>query len=366
MLAGDVYAVTQGTGNDSINDTLFHELSAQPWAQLVSGEIFAVGTLHGTPVVVRGANASVFVAMEGGTWVEQTPAPTHWAVAGTGLRDRLGLSLREYVTLEGSSVPRLTLVPLVGVFRSANVANDELVVDLGTARFLTGAAAWAYHSIRVETAQPDALVSFLTSAGASAWVSGPRGVVAGINTGAGLDPRVVNVVLRLGTGALPADYLAAGIEEVSISVRVVVLGLAVLIGLLVALGIHATQARAFEDRRAAVGVLRAVGAGNRWMRARSLLETLPLAVVAGVVGGLLGFLVDAYAGSALPALAFGHEIRVAFDPITFALFLVGVVAISSLSQLILLQRALKDKPGESIRGEPTLQTPPSLEVVLRG
>jgi len=366
VLAGDVYAITQGTGRASVNASLLQALRDQPWAQLVSGEIFAFSTLHDTPVVVRGANASAFVAMEGGTWTETGALPNHWAIAGAGLQDRLGLGLGQAVSLEGSSIARIVILPLAGFFRSATLANDEILVDLGTARFLTGTPTQAYHSIRVKTSDPDALVAFLADRDASAWVSGPRGIVAGVNTAAGVDPRLVNIVLRLGTGGLPADYLVEGIAEVSLSVQVVAIGLAVLVGLLVALGIHAIQARAFEDRRAVVGVLRAVGAGNRWMRARLLLETLPLAVVAGALGGGLGFLVDATAGSALPALAFGHAIRVTFDPLPFALGVLAVVGVSLLSQLILLQRALKARPGESIRGEPTTRSPPSLEVILRG
>ena len=124
VLTSDVYALTQGTGPQSINESLVQSLSAQPWVELVEGEILAAGTLGGAPVVVRGANASVFVAMEGGTWVAQTSAPDHWAVAGSGLQARAGLSLGRYVTLEGSSNPALDVVPVVGFFRSSTLANE--------------------------------------------------------------------------------------------------------------------------------------------------------------------------------------------------------------------------------------------------
>jgi len=365
ILTSDVYALTQGSGAPSINDSLVQNLSAQPWVDLVEGEILAAGTLGGAPVVVRGANTSVFVAMEGGTWLAQTSAPVHWAVAGSGLQARAALVLGQYVTLEGSSNPRLDLVPVVGFFRSSTVANDELVVDVGTARFLTGTPAGRYHSIRVKTSDPAALSSYLRSVGASVWISGSQGFIRGVDTQTGLDPRLVNVLLRQGTGVLPPDYLSQALGEATDSVRVVAAGLGVLIALLVTLGVYALQARAFEDRRAVVGVLRALGARGGWMRGRALLEILPLALLAGVVGGGLGLLLDEAVSPMIPPLAFGHAIRVAFDPLTFGLLLIVVAATASASQLLLLQRALKERPAESLRTKPTEGRPVSLEVVLR-
>ncbi len=358
--------ITQGTGAYSINDSLAQNLTRQPWAELVSPEVFALGTLENTPVVVRGANATVFVRMEGGQWTEGGSAGPAWAVAGAGLRDRLGLSFGQVVTLEGSSIPRLALAPLTGFFRSDTAANDELLVDLSLARFLTGVPAGVYHSIRVKTADPAVLLSFLSSRGASVHVTGPGGSAGSVHTGSATDPRLLNLFLRYGQGPLPLDYLTEGLNEATNSVRVVSLGLIALLGLLVAFGIHAVQARAFADRRAAVGVLRAVGAGGTWIRVRILVETLPLVTVAGVVGTATGFLLATVLAPTSTLLAFGHEVRTSSDPLTFLVLVAFVVATSVLSELLLVGRALKDRPGESIREANATEVPPSLEVVLRG
>src|SRR5439155_1674500 len=56
ILAGDAYLATQGSGAYSVNESLADNLTAQPWARIVSPEILSLGTLHGEPVLVRAAN----------------------------------------------------------------------------------------------------------------------------------------------------------------------------------------------------------------------------------------------------------------------------------------------------------------------
>ncbi len=366
VLAGNVYVVTPGTGAYSINDSLAQNLSAQPWAAAVSPEIFSLGTLLGAPVVVRGVDPVTFLRIEGATGGLPAGTRTPWALAGSGLASRLSLMAGQELTLVGSSISRLDVVPLVGSYRTATAADDELLVDYGTARFLTGVGAGLYHSIRVETSEPDALVAFLASRGASAHVAGPGGVVGGVNSAPlPADPRVINLFLRYGLGVLPLDYVAEGVTEASNSVQVVTWGLEVLILLLVSLGIHALQARAFEDRRATLGVLRGLGAPDGWVRLRGLRETVPLSLAAGLLGAFLGFLAAEVLTPTSAIVAFGHEVRVAFDPIGFGLVVLAIVAVSAMSELLLLGRALRSRPAESFRDHASLGSPPSLEVVLR-
>ena len=131
-------------------------------------------------------------------------------------------------------------------------ANDELVVDYGTARFLTGTPAARYHSIRVNTSDPAALSSFLRSFGASVWISGAQGFISGVDTQTGLDPRLVNVLLRQGAGVLPPDYLSQALGETTDSVRVVAAVLGVLPYPLVVLRVSPLPPLAFARRPAAV------------------------------------------------------------------------------------------------------------------
>ncbi len=358
--------LTPGTGPYSINDSLAQNLSAQSWAQIVSPEIFSLGTLEGAPVVVRGVDPNTFLRMEAATGAPPANLTAPWALAGSGLASRLGLAAGEELTLVGSSVSRLDLVPLAGTFHTSTAADDELLVDYGTARFITGVGAAVYHSIRVETTQPSELLAFLAARVASVHVAAPGGNVGSINSAPlPTDPRVINLFLRYGLGPLPPDYLAEGIAEAANSVQVVAWGLELLVLLLVALGLHAVQARAYEDRRSAVGVLRALGASGPWMRLRSLRELLPLSVAAGLLGAALGSLGATLLTPSAAIVAFGHEVRVTFDPVTVLLVAACIIAVSTVSEMALLQPSLRERPSESLRRESLRTIPPSLEVVLR-
>jgi ABC-type lipoprotein release transport system permease subunit len=366
VLAGDVYVITQGSGAYSINDSLAQNLSGQSWAEAVSPEIFSLGTLGGTAVVTRGVDATAFIAVEGATATLPSALPHAWAIAGGGLASRLGLSAGDELTLVGSAIPRLDLVPLAGTFHAATAANDELLVDFATARFLSGVGPGIYHSIRVKTSDPAALLTFLEQRGASAHVSGPNGTVGNANTAPlPTDPRIINLFLRYGLGPLPADYLTEGLAEATNSVQVVAWGLEVLVVLLVALGIHAVQARAFAERQKTVGVLRSLGAPAGWVRVRALKELLPLSVGAAVAGSVVGSAAALLLTPTSAIVAFGHEVRVTFDPVGVIAVAAAVVGVSLVSEIVLLQRSLRERPSESLRREPVRATPPSLEVVLR-
>ncbi len=366
ILAGDVYVITPGTGTYSINESLAENLTLQPWAEVVSPEIFSLGTLEGSPVVVRGVDPVRFLRMEGASAGPPANLSPPWSLAGFGLASRLGLSAGQELTLVGSSISRLDVVPLADTFRTSTAADDELLVDFATARFLTGVGPGVYHSIRVETSEPAALLGFLQARGASAHVAGPGGSAGPVNSAPlPTDPRVINLFLRYGLGSLPIDYLAEGVTEATNSVQVVAWGLEAFVVLLVAFGIHAVQARAFADRRPTVGVLRALGAPGAWVHVRALAEMLPLAVAAGGLGAILGFVGVALLTPSAAILAFGHEVRVAPDPLTLVLVTAAVVGVSLLSELVLLEGALRERPSESLRGAPLPESPPSLEVVLR-
>ncbi len=365
IVLGDVYAITQGSGGFSINESLAENLTAQPWTDLVSPEILALGTLAGEPVLVRGAEPFAFVRMEDGDWVQSASVLDRWAFAGEGLATRLALESGTSVTLVGSAIPRRAFARITGVYRTETTANDELVVDYATARTLTGVGPEAYHTIRVRASDPGRLVAFLEAFGASVHVSGPDMPRVDVHSDPPTDERVTNLILRSGRGGTPRDYLSSAISEATISVRVVAYGIAGLLALLVAFGIHAIQARAFADRSTAVGILRAVGAGNGWMRRRILAETLPLALVAAAIGAGVGVLAAVWLRPSGRLLVFGHTVPVTFDLVTFAAIVVAVVLASTASALGLLRAALSARPAESIGERLATDPPQSLEVVLR-
>jgi len=358
--------VTQGSGPYSVNESLVQNLTGQPWARIVSPEILSLGTVRGEPVVVRAADPATFFSLESGTWVQAGAVGDRTAVAGEGLVRRLGLAVGDDVTVVGSSVPRIAFVRISGIYRAATSANDELLVDFAIGRLLSGLGATGFHSIRIRTTDPTALLTFLRGFGASVHVTGPDLPRVDIASDPPTDERISNLILRTGIGGTPRDYLASAVAEATNSVGVVAYGIAALLGILVAFGIHAVQARAFADRIPAVGVLRAIGAGNRWMRRRLLAESLPLAVGAAILGAGLGFLAETSLQPNASLVIFGHEVLVSFDLATFALVVLAVVAISILSGLWLLRKAMAARPAESIRETPAIASPQSLEAILRG
>ena len=366
ILAGDAYLVTQGSGPYSINESLAENLTAQPWAHIVSPEILSLGTVRGEPVVVRAAEPGTFLFLEGGEWVQPAAVRDPTAYAGEGLLRRVELAAGDNATLVGSSVPRIAFVHIEGIYRTATPANDELLVDFPLGRFLSGLGPTGFHSIRVRTSEPASLLSFLRGFGASVHVSGPNLPRADIASDPPTDERISNLILRTGIGGAPRDYLSTAVAEATSSVSVVAYGIAGLLGVLVAFGIHAVQARAFADRAPAVGVLRAIGAGNRWMRRRLLFESLPLALGAAALGAGLGFVAESWLQPNASLVIFGHEVLVSFDLTTFALVVLAVVATSMLSGLLLLRSAMATRPIESIRETPSVASPQSLEAILRG
>jgi ABC-type lipoprotein release transport system permease subunit len=367
-VAGNAYVITQGSGPYSINESLASNLSAQPWAPQVSPEILGLGTLAGEPVVVRAANPDVFVVdFEGGVWINRTITGGGFTYLGEGLAQRLGSSTGDTVTLVGSYLPRIAFVRTAGVYRTATAANDEILVDYAMGRFLTGLGPTFFHSIRLRTSDPAALVAFLDRFGTSAHVSGPSLARADIHSDPPSgDERFVNQILRTGIGGAPRDYLATAIGEVTTSVRVVAYGIMVFLALLVSFGIHSVQARAFVDRVQSIGILRAVGASGAWMRRRLLVETVPPALVAAVLGAGLGFILGGFLQPGLGLTVFGHRVTVSFDLFTLALLIVVLVVISAGSALLLLRSALRLRPSESIRETPASEPPQSLEAILRG
>ena len=366
IVAGDAYAITQGSGPLSINVSLASNITASSWAKTVSPETLGLTTLAGNPVVVRAVDADAFLRLDNATHLSGSRAGSEFALAGERLALRFGLATGDTVTVAGAFAPRLAFLRITGTFRTASAANDELLVDFSMGRFLTGLGPLSYHSIRVRTSDPAALLRFLDGFQSSVHVSGPGLVRTDIHSDPPSDERLANAILRTGLGGAPRDYLATAVGEATTSVRVVAYGIAVLLAILVAFGVHAVQARAFADRVAAVGILRAIGASNGWMRRRLFLETMPFSLLAGVVGALIGFFVGKFLQPEVDLVVFGHQVPIVFDFVTLALIVLLLVAVSIGSAFVLLRGTLRLRPTESIRETIAVEPVQSLEAILRG
>ncbi|OLD77769.1 MAG: FtsX-like permease family protein [Methanobacteriota archaeon] len=346
--------------------SLVSNLTASSWARTVSPEILGLTTLEEEPVVVRAVDPDAFLRLENAVPLTGSMGGSEFALAGENLALRFGLATGDTVTVAGAYAPRLAFLRITGTFRTESAANDELLVDFGMGRFLTGIGPLNYHSIRVRTSDPAALVRFLDGFQASVHVTGPGLVRMDIHSDPPSDERLANAILRTGLGGAPRDYLATAVGEATTSVRVVAYGIAVLLGILVAFGVHAVQARSFADRISTVGILRAVGASNGWMRRRLLIETMPFSLLAGFTGGILGFFAGRFLQPEVNLVVFGHQVPISLDVVTFALILSVIVAISIGSAFVLLRGTLRLRPTESIRETIAVEPPRSLEAILRG
>src|SRR5438093_8946994 len=158
--------------NASLVESL-EDHTANPWVEIVRPEILSLGTVRGGPVVARAADLAAFLSLERGAWVQAATVGDRRAVAGEGLVRRLGLVVGDDVTVVGSSVPRIAFVRIVGIYRTATPANDELLVDFAIGRLLSGLSGTGFHSIRIRTTGPTAHLDFLRGFGESVHVTGP-------------------------------------------------------------------------------------------------------------------------------------------------------------------------------------------------
>ncbi|HKZ99169.1 MAG TPA: FtsX-like permease family protein [Thermoplasmata archaeon] len=366
VLGQGAVVITQGSGPLSVNESLVENLTAQSWVEALSAEILAIGTVRGQPVIVRAALPDAFLAIEGGRFLE-APGAVGGTIAGAGLAGRLGLEVGEFVSLVGSTSPRIEVTRIAGTFEAPGAADDELVVDFRLGRSLTGVGTSSYHTVRLRTSDPDALVAFLDGSTGSFHVARPDGSRVDVRS----DPpsegdRLTNLILRTGLGTLPVDALTTAIADATNSIRVVATGLALLIGSMVATVVHAVQARAFADKSSSVGVLRAVGASNGWMRARLVGESLLLGVAAGTSGAVLSIALGLTVRPLSPLVLFGHVVRPALDLGTLSAIVVATCAASVASGLLLLERSLRERPSDTLREGIPRPVSPALEVVLRG
>ena len=137
VVAGDAFAITQGSGALSINVSLASNLSASNWTVTVSPEILGLSVLQGDSLVVRGVDHDAFLRLEGASRVSGSMGGSQFGLAGEAFATRFGLVTGDTVTIVGAFVPRIAFVRITGVFRAESVANDEQLVDFSMARFLT-------------------------------------------------------------------------------------------------------------------------------------------------------------------------------------------------------------------------------------
>jgi len=112
-----------------------------------------------------------------------------------------------------------------------------------------------------------------------------------------------------------------------------------------ALAVSAAMATAIFERRAEVGLMKALGAGNLSVAALFFAEALLLALIGGVVG---------FAGGAVLARQIGRSIfasQITIEPVLFPVILAIAVIVTFTGSAMAIRRAVKLDPVCALRGE---------------
>lgn len=134
---------------------------------LASPEIFAFCSYGGESFVVRGVNHSKF-GFVGPNYLEVEYADNlskydrNSAMIGSGLMNRLGIEVPFTLPLVGSYSTRMDFVSVVGWFKTGTTMDDELLVNLDRARFLSGTPSSMVSIIRVKSDNPESVRQYLS------------------------------------------------------------------------------------------------------------------------------------------------------------------------------------------------------------
>jgi putative ABC transport system permease protein len=112
-----------------------------------------------------------------------------------------------------------------------------------------------------------------------------------------------------------------------------------------ALAVSAAMATAIFERRAEVGLMKALGAGSASIAALFFAE----AVLLALMGGLVGFLGGAFLARLIGRSIFNSQITI--DPVLFPIILAIAVIVTFSGSAAAIRRAVKFDPVYALKGE---------------
>jgi len=169
--AGEGFVVSDNSAptifSSRVSAEMVEALEATPGITGASPEVFAFSSFNGVSFVLRGADIerlnktgpsfNTFYMSSG-----ESMKPKSSALVGERLLERLGVDIPTYLPLVGSYSSRVELVKLIGSFSTGTSLDDELLVSLDVARFLSGMAKDSVSIIRVSTDDPAWLAGVLS------------------------------------------------------------------------------------------------------------------------------------------------------------------------------------------------------------
>ncbi len=179
--APEAFAASEGfVISDSTAPTIFSSrvgadmvsaLEAVPGITGASPEVFAFSSFNGVSFVIRGVDLEKlnrtgpafreFALVQG-----QSTAHASSALVGDRLLSRLGIELPYMLPLVGSYAAKLDIARVVGTYSTDSALDDEMLVSLEVARYLSGTPADRVSIIRVATDDPAWLAGMLSPSNA--------------------------------------------------------------------------------------------------------------------------------------------------------------------------------------------------------
>ncbi|MFA5862742.1 MAG: FtsX-like permease family protein, partial [Candidatus Thermoplasmatota archaeon] len=151
-------------GRGQVSATLVDPLRSLPYVRIVSPEIYAITTLDGKSLFVRGVDPASFFALEGAHLLDgRLPTAPGEAIGGAGCLSQLGLRVGDTILVPSSFARIVVPFRIVGSFEASGPARDEILTTLEGARELTPLSPTDAHIIRISTTLPENLSSLVGS-----------------------------------------------------------------------------------------------------------------------------------------------------------------------------------------------------------
>ncbi len=320
----------------------------------VSPEIFLFCVVDGMPVTVRGVDPVSFLKIEGASMIKGKASGNSFLLIGSSFQRRSGLDVGDKIVIPGSSSPSLYEGTITGVFVSKTPADDEILLPTDTVREMAGKPRGTYQVVRVLDGNITTIATALRNQNYTVAVgSGPH--VTTTNTNMTYEETVaMNLMLRYSDEAAfkmtNASHMGLFAQRASSSVEVAVLGFIILDASLTFIGSFSILSRAIFDRRREIGILRAIGASNMKIRFIVLRESLILSSLAALAALLAGYLIVNLVSSSGLIVVFGQTMRPVITlSMSFWMF-AGMVIVSSLSGLFVVESILRVSPSRLIAG----------------
>ncbi|MGH9478355.1 MAG: ABC transporter permease [Terriglobales bacterium] len=318
-------------------------LDTQAWAG--SRRVAVEGTYFRHPITVPGTERQIKTGIEGfgSAWAVAGAWPaegTQQVLAGVALARELGVKAGSRLDLHGAAGGPPEAVTVAGIVTSGAGEDHELLAPLALAQRLAGEPGM-YRRLLVSavTKPEDAFArenpESMTAAERERWMCSPYAITIATQLEQALPGSSAAVVRPVATS-----------EGVILSQLKLVIWLVTLLALVASgLAISGAMGAAVLERRGEIALMKAVGADDGAIGALVFTE----AVLLGVAGGLIGFMVGEWLAAAIAWRVVGHSLG--WKPALAPVVLLLAVAVAVAGSWQPLRRAMRIDPAVVLRGE---------------